>query len=242
MHTSLGMCRQLHMHYTAHHSSSHTQTHTAADVHACTHTIPPPAEPFWVFFSSSFSQYSEPTDPPTCRRCPSSFTKASSSSSRQLAVLVFSPPKAALCVWVWIWPRLLALAHKPFTRAIQWLEGILVCVCVFVYWGHHWLERICVSVNSGIIPPGPSEFTFSGARADPPSSPFHAPASVELTEFHIFWHHPRTWEILQSDSVGDGTEDSVSILRLWMYPPVWASQSLKIEKNIYYEVNAYVNT
>lgn len=101
-------------HITPAHIHKHTQPQMCS--HARTQSLPQQNRFFCLFF---FSQYSEPTDPPTCRRCPSSFTKASSSSSRQLAVLVFSPPKAALCVWVWIWPRLLALAHKPFTRAIQ---------------------------------------------------------------------------------------------------------------------------
>lgn len=104
-------------HITPAHIHKHTQPQMCS--HARTQSLPQQNGFFCLFFSPPFSQYSEPTDPPTCRRCPSSFTKASSSSSRQLAVLVFSPPKAALCVWVWIWPRLLALAHKPFTRAIQ---------------------------------------------------------------------------------------------------------------------------
>lgn len=104
-------------HITPAHIHKHTQPQMCS--HARTQSLPQQNRFFCLFFSPPFSQYSEPTDPPTCRRCPSSFTKASSSSSRQLAVLVFSPPKAALCVWVWIWPRLLALAHKPFTRAIQ---------------------------------------------------------------------------------------------------------------------------
>lgn len=104
-------------HITPAHIHKHTQPQMCS--HARTQSLPQQNRFFVCFFSPPFSQYSEPTDPPTCRRCPSSFTKASSSSSRQLAVLVFSPPKAALCVWVWIWPRLLALAHKPFTRAIQ---------------------------------------------------------------------------------------------------------------------------
>lgn len=119
----------------------HKNTQPQMCTHARTQSLPQQNRGFLggFFFFSPFSQYSEPTDPPTCRRCPSSFTKASSSSSRQLAVLVFSPPKAALCVCgcgfgpgCWLWHT--NLSHELYS---DWRGFRCECVCVFVYWGHH---------------------------------------------------------------------------------------------------------